>query len=84
MLRIYIDTNDMGPDGWCYLLRYNNRPLDEVATELRLCEGMPVVLYHSDPSEEFEFDGVLSFRENRWLARADRGSYRLIRQAPLQ
>ena len=83
MIRIYIDTNDMELDGWCHLLRYDGRTLEEVAKDIGLTEGMPVVLYYEDPGEEFEFDGTVHFKEGRWLAKANRDSYRLIRVTPL-
>ena len=83
MLRIYIDTNDMTPDGWCYLLRFQKRTLEEAALELSLVEGMTVVLFNEECGEEFEFDGTLHFREGRWVAKANRDSYRLISEANL-
>ena len=83
MIRIYIDTNDMAPDGWCYLLRFKERTLDEAASELGLVEGMPVILYNEEAGEEFEFDGTVHFIEGRWLAKANRVSYRLISEANL-
>jgi hypothetical protein len=83
MIRIYIDTNDMDSDGWCHLLRYKGRTLDDAAVELGLKEGMPVVLYNEEAGEEFEFDGAVYFRDGRWLAKADRDSYRLISEANL-
>jgi hypothetical protein len=81
MIRIYIDTNDMTPEGWCYLLRFQGRTLDEAAAELGLEEGMPVVLYNEEMGEEFEFDGTVHFREGHWFAKANRDSYRLISEA---
>jgi hypothetical protein len=84
MLRIYIDTNDMSRDGWCYLLRYQGKHLDAVASELGVSEGMEVVLYYSDPGEEFEYNGRLHYVDGRWLGRADMGSYRLIRVTPIK
>ena len=80
MLRLYIDTNDMDHDGWCSVIRHEGRPIDEVAAELRLVEGMAVTLFYADPAEEFEYDGGMSYRTNRWLARADLASYRLLRE----
>ena len=84
MHRIYIDTNDMSQDGWCYLARYQGRMLDEAASELGLAEGMPVVLYYQDPAETFEFDGTVHFQDGRWIAKANLGSYRVISQTPLE
>jgi hypothetical protein len=83
MIRIYIDTNDMTRDGWCYLLRFRERTLDEAAAEFDLAEGMPVILYNEEAGEEFELDGTVHFREGRWLAKANRDSYRLISEANL-
>jgi len=83
MIRIYIDVNDMAPDGWCYLLRFQGRSLDESASELGLVEGMPVILFNEEGGEEFEFDGTVHLREGRWLAKANRDSYRLISEASL-
>ena len=83
MIRIYIDTNDMNSDGWCYLLRYKERAIGDAASELGPVEGMPVVLYNEEAGEEFEFDGTVHFREGRWLAKANLDSYRLISEANL-
>ena len=83
MIRIFIDPNDMNSDGWCYLLRYKERALDDAASELGLVEGMPVVLFNEEACEEFEFDGTVHFREGRWLAKANPYSYRLISEANL-
>ncbi len=79
-LRIYADFNSRDEHGWCWCLRQNERPLDEVAGELHLYEGQPVVLYYEDPGEEFEFDGVLSYRNGGWMALPDEASYRLLRR----
>ena len=54
-----------------------------MAAELRLVEGMAVILFYADPAEEFEYDGILSYRTNGWLARADLASYRLVRETPV-
>jgi hypothetical protein len=61
-LRIYADFNSCGPGELYWCLRYGPtfRPLDEVAEELRLYEGMSVVLYYEDESEEFEVSAVLT------------------------
>lgn len=61
-LRIYADFNSTSEDGWCWCLRYDGRSLDECANELSLKEGMPAILYYADEIEEFEFDGILSYR----------------------
>jgi hypothetical protein len=84
MIRIYIDTNDMDRAGWCHLLQFEGRALDEAVSDLSLTEGMPVVLFYQDPSEEFEFDGTVHFRDGRWLAKAKLDSYRLISVTPLE
>jgi hypothetical protein len=77
-LRIYADFNSgagtVTDPCWC--LRYGSplRPLDEVADDLNLCDGMPVLLYYADPSEEFEVSAVLVRRDSlgpRWNACAD-------------
>jgi hypothetical protein len=82
-LRLYIDTNDMDHDGWCHLIRHEGRLIDEVAAELGLVEGMAVILFNADPAEEFEYDGIVSHRTDRWLGRADLASYRLLRESPV-
>lgn len=86
-LRIYADFNSVyyenGYTCWC--LRYGPAmtPLDEVAEQLGLRQGMPVVLYYADESEEFEVAGVLLKQAPgilpRWHARADWGTRRQIR-----
>jgi len=45
--------------GWCWLLRHNEKLLDEVAASLDLYEGMPVTLYYEDTAEEFEVDAIV-------------------------
>jgi hypothetical protein len=77
-LRIYADFNSgAGTDTdpcWCLLYGSPLRPLDEVADDLNLRDGMPVLLYYADPSEEFEVSAVLVRRDSlgpRWLACAD-------------
>jgi hypothetical protein len=81
VLRLYIDPNDMDHDGWCHLIRHEGRLIDEVAAKLRLVEAMAVILFYADPAEEFEYDGTMSHRTDRWLARADLASYRLLRKS---
>jgi hypothetical protein len=85
-LRMYADFNSgTGTDEdpyWC--LRYGSplRPLDEVAAELNLCEGMPELLYYEDRSEEFEVSAVLVKRGTigpQWHACADWDTMRRIR-----
>jgi hypothetical protein len=78
-LRIYADFNSVDGGGWCWCLRYDRKPLGEVAEELDLKEGQAVVVYYEDPSEEFEFDAVLSFRNEMWQANYDQSTYRLVR-----
>lgn len=61
-LRIYADFNSGGTNGEpCWLLRYGDqlRPLDEVAQELGLRDGMLVMLFYADPREEFEVGATL-------------------------
>lgn len=81
LLRIYADFNSRGSGGWCWCLRHNGQPLDEVAGELQLSEGQPIILYYEDPAEEFEFDALLSHRDGRWEALPDDSSYRLLRES---
>lgn len=82
--RIYADFNSVGPGDVYWCLRYgpDRRPLDDVATELGLREGMKVTIYHEDSEEEFEVSAVL-FREDgggvQWLALADIYTFRRIR-----
>jgi hypothetical protein len=88
-LRIYADFNSVtGPDAtgreWCWCLLYKKQPLDDVAAELGLVEGMPVTLFYTDPSEELEVDGILSLRNPnswgpRWHAQYDKSAIRRIR-----
>ena len=84
-LRIYADFNSVYGDGGsiCWCLRYGSplRDLDEFTEELGLRDGMPVVLYYEDESEEFEVSAVLIETATRphWHARADWKSRRQIR-----
>lgn len=82
-LRIYADFNSIDGDGNCWCLRHGGAPLDEVAGELGLVEGQSVVLFYEDPSEEFEFDAVLSLHNGRWQAKYDKSTYRLLRSTDL-
>jgi hypothetical protein len=71
MLRILIDMYDMTNSGWCSLI-------DEVVSELKLVEGMPVILYYPNPGGELECDGTLHFVEGHWRAKVDRETSRPI------
>jgi len=56
--------------------------LEDCVDELCLQGGMPVILYYADESEEFEFDGILSYQPTEspmWLAHPKLETYRLIR-----
>jgi hypothetical protein len=58
--------------------------LDDAAEKLGLYEGIPVILYYSDLSDEFEYDAVLghantSFGKDIWMALINDGSFRRIR-----
>jgi hypothetical protein len=61
-LGIYADFNSGAGtnEDPCWCLRYGSplRPLDELAAELDLRDGMPMLLYYEDPSEEFEVSAV--------------------------
>jgi hypothetical protein len=83
-LRIYADFNSVGPGDLYWCLRYGPdlRPLDEVAEELGLREGMKVTIYHEDSEEEFEVSAALTKIDGpdpRWQALADMGTFRRIR-----
>lgn len=89
-LRIYADFNSGGSPGHgaCWLLRFGPelRPLDEIAGELDLRDGMPVLLYfeeHSETSEEeFEVSAVLEEHKAsniRWWAMPDWSTFRRIK-----
>jgi hypothetical protein len=80
-----ISTQAPGPeDDPCWCLKFGSplRPLDEFETALNLSEGMPVVLYYRDESEEFEVSAVLSKSVAGgplWRACADWNTMRRIR-----
>jgi hypothetical protein len=85
-LRIYADFNSGGSSDRdpCWCLRYGKdfRPLDELETELELQDGMPVILYYEDSSEEFEVSATLRRSDapsNRWRAFPDWKTYRKLR-----
>lgn len=85
-LRIYADFNSGGLEGEgpCWLLRYGipRRPLDEVADELGLVDGMAVTLFYEDDSEEFEVAGMLQRHDAsniRWQALPDWSTMKRIR-----
>jgi hypothetical protein len=73
----------MEGDGWCRIVVLDGRPLNDIAGELGIVEGMPVVLFYADPAEEFEYDGTISHRQGRWWGRAKLDTYRLLRDTPV-
>lgn len=83
--RIFADFNSLYGEGggtyWC--LSYGSPPksLDDVAAELGLRNGMAVVLYYEDESEQFEVSAVLieTTTLSRWHARADWRTRRQLR-----
>jgi hypothetical protein len=83
--RIYADFNSVYGDGRsiCWCLRYGSplRDLDEFTEALGLHDGMPVVLYYEDESEEFEVSAVLMETDTHphWHARAEWKTRRQIR-----
>ena len=87
-LRVYADFNSVYGEGGsiCWCLRYGSplQPLDDFAEELRLRDGMPVVLYYEDESEEFEVSAILIEQPvgtmPRWHARADWKTRKQIRE----
>jgi len=86
-LRICTDFNTVWEDEhgeWYSAMTYNGQRLDAVENSLGLTEGMPVVLYYEDPTEEWEVDGTLWCPNNpqvylKWHARVDWATYRRIR-----
>jgi hypothetical protein len=86
-LRIYADFNSVyGENGSvCWCLRYGTplRPLDDLAEELGLRNGMLVTLYYEDEAEEFEVSAVLVEQPAtivpRWHAQADWKTRRQLR-----
>lgn len=84
-LRIYADFNSGGLQGEpCWCLRYGTArtPLDDLADELELTDGMPVILFCEDPAEEFEVSATLRRHEEsvvRWQALPDWRTMRRIR-----
>jgi hypothetical protein len=90
VVRIHADLNSGGSPGHgaCWLPKYGPglRPLDEVAGELHLWDGMPVLLYYEERSEtyeeEFEVSAVLEERKDsniRWWAMPDWSTFRRIK-----
>ena len=87
MLRIYADFNSVSgtrEQTLCWCLRYGTplRPLDDVATDLDLHDGMSVILYYEDDAEEFEVSAILEEDPGstiRWQARVDWKTLRRIR-----
>jgi hypothetical protein len=86
-LRIYADFNSVYGEGgsicWCLRFGTDRRPLDDVARELDLRDGMPVILYYEDRSELFEVSAILLQQPEsqlpRWHAKADWSTKRQIR-----
>ena len=85
-LRIYADFNSCMADErglWCWCLRYEGKTLDDVASSLGLYDGMPVILYYEDPSEEWEMDAVLGHIAKpgwtMWMALPDEKTHRRLR-----
>jgi hypothetical protein len=90
-LRISADFNSRLQDDrgmWCWCLRHNGRALDEFTDELALYEGMPVIIYHEDLTEEFEYDAVLGRSADpswavMWMARYEENALRRVRGSAL-
>lgn len=85
-LRLYADFNSGGAPGQgaCWNLRYgpNRVPLDEIAESLEAHDGMVVILFYEDPSEEFEVEAVLRREvgsEPEWSALPDWSRMRQVR-----
>ena len=82
-LRIYADFNARTVEGWCYCLRVDGRELNDVAAQLGVYEGMPVVVFYEDCANEI--DGALSFRwplplsSPEWVAIVDKSTFRRSR-----
>jgi len=84
--RIYADFNSgsESTDDPCWCSKFGSplRPLEAFEAVLNLSEGMPVVLYYRDESEEFEVSAVLSKSGAggpQWRACADWDTMRRIR-----
>lgn len=86
-VRVYADFNSVYGEGgsicWCLRCGSPLQPLDDLAEDLQLRDGMHVVLYYEDPSEEFEVSAVLIEQPvgvvPRWHARADWKTRKQIR-----
>lgn len=82
-MRIYADFNSGGTNGEpCWCLRHDSRPLDEVAEQLGLRDGMTVTLYYADAAEEFEVRAALIDTAEsiaRWRALPDWNTMRRLR-----
>ena len=85
-LRIYADFNSGGSPGagpcWCLRFGIDRKPLDDLAAELGLVDGLEVVLYYEDASEEFEVRAHLISPKNSgdpWQALPDWQTERRIR-----
>lgn len=84
-LRIYADFNSSYGEGdsicWCLCYGSPLRSVDDLAEELGLRDGMAVILYYEDESEEFEVSAVLmeTATRPRWHARADWNTRRQLR-----
>lgn len=61
-LRLQADLNCSMEDergAWCWALRYQDRPLDQIAAMLGLYDGMPVTLHYQGADGDVELDAVL-------------------------
>ncbi len=84
VLRVYFDPNSMD-NGVYWCLRHDGIPIDDIAEEIDLHDGINVILFYNDSSEEFEFDGKLYFRPTgllpapQWVGEIDQTTFRRIR-----
>jgi hypothetical protein len=82
-LRLSADLNACVNDArgeWCWSLRYDGQPLNDVAETLGVFEGMTVTLFHEDEHEGFEVDAVLGRVGDwpRWMALPNWDTFRQI------
>jgi hypothetical protein len=66
MLRVFTDFQAVGPDGYVWILRYNDADLDKHVDDLKLAKGDRVLL---DAHEDFEVSGTLDFKYVEYLGR---------------
>jgi hypothetical protein len=77
--------NSATPEGQYYAITCDGININDSVNSDQLYDGMQVVAYYSDPSDEFEYSGRIWHRpivpsaKSSWFLTIDRDTFRRIR-----